>query len=87
MFNDNAVQSPHNTEDAIVPEMDIVLKGYYSLLDQCADYPEWTRKIEEDLGPQVRYLMNEFDESVRDAVVAYSDTFARFEMEKQKYFK
>jgi hypothetical protein len=58
--------------------MDMIVRGYYSLLDQCADHPEWRTKIEEDVGPQVRFLMNEFDESVRDHVVAYSEAFARF---------
>jgi len=33
------------------------------------------------------YLFVNFDESVRDALVAKSELFKRFDLEKQKFFK
>jgi len=30
--------------------MELILKAYYSLLDSAEGYPDWQRKIEEDLG-------------------------------------
>jgi len=30
--------------------MEMILRAYYGLIDDCAEVPEWVRKIEEDLG-------------------------------------
>jgi hypothetical protein len=35
-------------------------------MDQCAEYPEWARKIEEDVGAQIAILYASFDETSRD---------------------
>lgn len=48
------------------------------MLDQCEDCPHWQQKIEEEVGPQIRILMNTIDESSRDALVESSDVFKRF---------
>ena len=36
--------------DKIYEEMNVVLKGYYGLIDDLSENPEWVRKVEEDLG-------------------------------------
>lgn len=58
--------------------MEHILRAYYSLIDDCKDYPEWSRKIEEELGQSIHYMVIGFDESVRDALVAQSELFQRF---------
>jgi hypothetical protein len=30
--------------------MNVIMKAYYDMLDDCADNEEWVRKIEEELG-------------------------------------
>lgn len=54
------------------------MKAYYNLVDDCAEYPEWQRKVEEDIGQNVAMMVIAFDESVRDELVAKSDIFLRF---------
>jgi hypothetical protein len=49
--------------------MEAISTAYYNLVDDCSESPEWTRKIEEDLGASIAYLAKGFDESVRDALV------------------
>ncbi len=67
--------------------MELCLDAYYGLIDDCKEYPEWARKIEEDIGQNLAYTFINFDESVRDALVAKSHLFQRFDIEKQKFFK
>lgn len=58
--------------------MSQVLKAYYNLLDDCAEYPIWQRKIEEELGQQAAYLAISMDESMRNELVEKSEYFLRF---------
>lgn len=67
--------------------MERCLDAYYGMIDDCREYPEWARKIEEDVGQNMAFLFLSFDESVRDALVEKSPLFARFDYEKQKFFK
>ena len=46
--------------------MEVLLKGYYKLIDATQDFPEWQRKIEEVLGQNVAFMAIGFDESVRN---------------------
>ncbi len=80
-------QSRHNKTESIFKEMDRCLEAYYGLIEDCKDHPEWVRKIEEDIGINLAYTAINFDESVRDALVAKSELFNRFDLEKQKFFK
>lgn len=57
------------------------------MIDDCKEHPEWTRKIEEDIGQNMAFMFLNFDESVRDNLVAESALFQRFDLEKQKFFK
>jgi hypothetical protein len=57
------------------------------MIDDCKDHKEWVIKIEEDIGQNLAYTFINFDESVRDALVAKSHLFQRFDLEKQKFFK
>jgi hypothetical protein len=65
----------------------VCLEAYYGLLEDCKDFPEWHRKIEEEIGGSIAFIFVNFDESVRDNLVARSNLFQRFDLEKQKFFK
>lgn len=80
-------QSRHNQSEPIFKEVEACLDAYYGMIDDCAEFPEWARKIEEDIGQNLAYTFLTFDESVRDQLVANSETFKRFDLEKQKFFK
>lgn len=58
--------------------MDLVLKAYYGLIDDCSNSATWVRKIEEDIGQNIAFLTTAFDESVRDELVESSELFHRF---------
>lgn len=58
--------------------MDLVLKAYYGLIDDCSHSATWVRKIEEDIGQNIAFLTTAFDESVRDELVENSELFHRF---------
>ena len=55
--------------------MEHYVHAYYDLMDQCEGFPDWQRKIEEELGQAVAMTVIGLDESVRDAVVARSPYF------------
>ena len=71
-------KSRHNQPDKIFEEVELMLKTYYTLLDECAHSQAWVRKIEEDVGQNIAYMAIAFDESVRDQLVERSPLFARF---------
>lgn len=73
--------------DALIPDIEKCLGAYYGLLDDCEEYPEWRKKVELDLGGTVSYLALTIDDTARDAITEGSPVFARFDAEKQKYFK
>ena len=79
--------SSSSSIQAIFPEIEKCLEAYYNLIDECADYPDWQRKVQMDLGGTVSYLALTLDESSRDAAVEVSEMFRRFDSEKQIYFK
>ena len=79
--------SQWNTIENIFPEIEMCLQTYYDLIDECADYPEWQRKVRFDLGNTVSFLALFIDESTRDLAVEISPVYARFDAEKQLYFK
>jgi hypothetical protein len=58
--------------------MEVILKAYYQLINDCEDLPEWKRKIEEELGQSVAFLTLAFDESVHDSLVERSELLRRF---------
>jgi hypothetical protein len=58
--------------------MELILKAYYAMIDDCAHSPSWVRKIEEDLGQSMALMAITFDESARDALVLQSEVFQRF---------
>lgn len=62
--------------------MELLLKSYYNLVDDCSEYPLWVKKIEEDVGSVVAFMVDTVDESVRDELVASSPYFERFDLEK-----
>ena len=64
-----------------------VIEAYYQLMDECKDYPDWHKKIEIDLGGTVSFLALQLGEESRDYMVANYPIFARFEAEKQLYFR
>ena len=68
-------------------EMDIIMNAYYSLMDDCKDYPLWQKKLEEDLGGSVSFLGTMMEEADHKENVESSEMYLRFDNEKQKYFK
>lgn len=74
--------SRHNNTENIFNEVELCLEAYYGLIEDCKEFPEWTRKIEEEIGQNMAFLFLTFDESVRDALVAKSHLFQRFDLEK-----
>jgi len=73
--------------ESLLPDIEKVLAAYYSLIDDCEGYPEWKNKVELDLGGTVSYLALTIDDTSREALIEVSETFHRFDAEKQKYFK
>ena len=55
-----------NSSTALFPEMEAYLQAYYDLMDDCEDFPNWKRKLEEDLGGSVSFLGIMMEEAVRD---------------------
>jgi len=80
-------RSASTSMDAMVGEIEKVLRAYYALIDDCEDYPEWKNKVVLDLGGTVSYLTLTIDETSRNALIEASDVFLRFDAEKQTYFK
>lgn len=50
-------------------EIEKVLEAYYSLIDDCAGYPEWQNKVVLDLGGTVSYLALTLDDVSREYLV------------------
>ena len=79
--------SASTTVASLWPEIEDCMKAYYGIQDDCEGFPEWQRKIEEELGGTMSFLALQMDEISRDIACETSETFRRFDMEKQKYFK
>ena len=60
------MQSPHNTPEKIAEELDMYLNAYYVMIDECKEFPDWERKIEEELGGALAMSMQTFDQTVRN---------------------
>ena len=80
-------QSESNNQDNLFKEMESFMQAYYDLLDDCQDYPEWQRKLQEDLGQSVSFLGIMMEEALRDDITKRSAIYERFDSEKQVYFK
>lgn len=80
-------QSSSSNLQAVFPEIEACLEAYYGLIDDCENCPEWREKVEKELGSTVSYLFLTLDESSRDALVQTSPVWARFDAEKQIFFK
>lgn len=80
-------RSRHNSSENIFKEVEQCLEAYFGMIDDCADHPDWVRKIEEEVGQSIAFLFVNFDESERNNLVAKSELFNRFDLEKQKFFK
>ena len=79
--------SKWNNMENLFPEIEMCLQAYYDLIDECAEFPLWQRKVRQDLGSTVSFLALFIDESTRDIAVKISPIYARFDSEKQLYFK
>lgn len=54
--------SPSISIEALWPEIEACLQAYYDLIDECAEFPNWQRKVVKDLGGTVSYLALNLDE-------------------------
>ena len=79
--------SESSSVDNLFPEIEKCMSAYYELIDDCEQFPDWKYKVEQDLGGVVSYLALNLDESSRDAAVEVFESFKRFDLEKQRYFK
>lgn len=79
--------SSSSSMENIFPEIEKCLEAYFSLIDDCAAYPDWQKKIQKELGGTVSYLALCLDEVSRDIAVETSEVYRRFDLEKQIYFK
>jgi len=80
-------QSTSTKMENLITDIENCFKTYFDLMDDLSSNPLWVKKLEKDLGQSVSYLALTLDESSREALVAASPSFARFENEKRKYFK
>ena len=80
-------QCPGNSFEKLFPEIETYLKAYYDLMDDCKEFPHWERKLQEDLGGVVSFLAVQLEEKGHDDLVGSSDIYARFDDDKQVYFK
>ena len=80
-------QSGSSSREKLFPEMESLMTAYYDLMDDCEHLPLWKRKFQEDLGNSVSYLGIQMGEAIRDDLVGGSEIYARFDAEKQVYFK
>ena len=78
---------PSNEMELLVVEMELFLKAYYNMMEDCKDYPLWRRKIEEDLGQSVSMLGVMLEEADRDVAVEESKEYSKFDSGKQVFFK
>jgi len=72
--------------EVLLPEIEKCLEAYYGLIDDCEGNPEWQKKIVKELGSTVSFLTLTIDESAHSELIKIP-IFARFDMEKQRYFK
>jgi hypothetical protein len=79
--------SGSSSMQVLFPEMEKCLEAYYGLIDDCAEFPEWQKKVQKELGGTVSYITLSLDENSRDIAVENSAVFRRFDFEKQIYFK
>jgi hypothetical protein len=79
--------SESSSSGVLFPEIEKCLEAYYGLIDDCAEFPEWQKKVQKELGGTVSYITLSIDESSRDEAVEISPVFKRFDFEKQVYFK
>lgn len=83
-------QSAGNSRVALHKDAELLLQAYADLVDDCAEFPLWQRKFEEELGNQIAYLVGmataaareEIDEGHGSAQAA----FKRYDGLKQKHF-
>lgn len=83
-------RSKINSEHLLFEEMEEIMTAYYNLLDDCAEYPLWHRKLQEDLGQSVAFLgimMEEAKVEGDGTEQIKHPNHDRFEAEKQVYFK
>ena len=71
-----------NSQANLFPELEMYMKAYYDLLDDCEHLPLWKRKLEEDLGGVVSFLGIEIEEAARDLAIEMSPVYARFDADK-----
>ena len=68
-------RSSSTTCESMIHDIEKMLEAYYSLIDDCADCPEWQKKVVLDLGGTVSYLALTLDDTSRAALIADSETF------------
>lgn len=83
IYRQSAANSPAN----LVAEMELYLQAYYDLIDQCAEFPDWQKKLQKELGSQVSFLAKQVDEDIHQEAIETCPMYKRFDEEKQLFFK
>jgi len=71
----------------LLEEFEQVLEAYYDLFDQCAEYPDWQRKIRKEMGAVVSFVAKQVEESQHYEMINKSAAYRRYDGEKQLFFK
>jgi hypothetical protein len=72
------IQSFHNEAPQILTELELIVKAYYEIIDDCKGNDGWIRKLEDDLGVQLSHVMGNIEEDHHDELMAASEYFKRF---------
>jgi hypothetical protein len=80
-------KSNANSIGNLIGELELYMKAYYDLIDQCKDHPDWQKKLQKELGSQVSFLAKQIDEDSHEEIVKLSPIYKRFDDEKQIFFK
>lgn len=68
-------RSASTTCESMISDIEKMLKAYYSLIDDCAEFPEWQKKVVLDLGGTVSYLALTLDDTSREGLIETSEIF------------
>jgi hypothetical protein len=79
--------SRNESIENILKELEILAQAYYQMIDDCEANEAWIKKLEDEVGQEIAFTFLQIDETSREALVQSSETFARFEGEKAKYFR
>jgi hypothetical protein len=58
--------------------LDLILRGYYVLIDACENNRDWKLKIEEEVGQQINYMLTNIEDDDISTIKTHYPSFERF---------